>query len=95
MNKKEINSPKLTANFLFHRRHVADRFVGTLRLESFLKNLGMQDFRSGELDLFPRNGPENPARDFEPEGTRARKSGGNAHHSALRWTTLFVQRCIR
>src|ERR1035437_3895108 len=53
-----------------------------------------QDFRPGELNLFPRYGPENPARDFEPVGTRARRSGGNAHHIALRWTMHFVQRCI-
>jgi hypothetical protein len=42
MDKKEINSPNLTANFLFWVCGVgglfAVRYVGTLRLEGFLRS---------------------------------------------------------
>src|ERR1035438_4657506 len=54
-----------------------------------------QDSRREELELFRRNKPENHATDFEPEGTPAHRSGGNASHIALQSTTHFVRRCIR
>ena len=48
-------------------------------------------FTPRQLTLSPRNGPENPARDFELVGTRARRSGGSARNIALRLTTHLVQ----
>jgi hypothetical protein len=53
-----------------------------VKLEQFHAYLtnSEQDFGMGELDLVPRNEPENPDGDSEPEGTRARRSGGNASH---------------
>src|ERR1035438_6141095 len=54
-----------------------------------------QDSRRGEVGLFSRHQTKNHATDFEPEGTPAHRSGGNASHIALQSTTHFVRRCIR
>lgn len=46
-----------------------------------------QDSSRGTLDLVRRNRPENHARDFEPEGTPAHRSGG----THLLFKTIDVQ----
>jgi len=67
-----------TAHAITQHGHVW-RMVKLEKVHAYLTN-SEQNFGMGELDLIPRNEPENPDRDSEPEGTLARRSDGNASH---------------